>query len=445
MFGLPRVSFTNDLNEIPHDIKANLETFWELLIDPKQAPPLTRNYRTGLAPLDHINEDGTREEKGTFSIDLYDIALKGELQCQIQDTAERYLTDQEGAFIVDNQGMRILKTPFQLAVLPFIYSDDDKTSHHPIIEAIEKEMNYQIERGHVLSRIVYKYCIPSDYLAHIANAGLTVLGARDVVINLLNPADKTTKTERWMHWLAQRAAFILAVIPVIAIAQLYSPLFAIVFFTGTMIANWCAKEFGTFDLAEWLLRDANWLMHFSWEGENLSLKKSIKTAVFFAAMILPVCGAAALGWSSIVLLPWPAFASTGIAGAVLKFSLATSIAFIEATGTFAALGGSLRFFYGLGPRNTQITFNERVYLPTCHPKDHSFEGENESVHLKELERIAKLPEEMQNQAFNNESLRYEGGNQLLQQYRSRLTPAANDQRLPIVDDAPSTDGINYRH
>jgi hypothetical protein len=276
--------FTNDLGEIWGDIKEMISqnSFWY----PKEAPPSVRNVDLAFIPL--LNDE--KKVVGCFVPELYELAKINGLRCQAENPESKR------------------KTPFELAVLPVVYSDQDKKSYLPIQQRMTDEFNYRIEHGLALPPVVNKYQIKSDYLKGLSQIGLTAGSPRAIKLNLINPSEKTTQTERSLHYLAFWAALLLTLDQAYKSSATQTSSIAIpLMIAAPLLTDWCGKEFSTCGTAEHLLREVGATKDNSpITVDKISLKKSLKSLLLLSATTAAAVGVGYATVNGFLALPMPA-------------------------------------------------------------------------------------------------------------------------------------------
>lgn len=352
-----------DLGELWGDFKGIINDNILLWTDPSEAPPTIRNLDAAFMALK------TRDNKpvGTFVPELYELAKVGGLKAQQAEA--KWLASHPRASekakkaqafykaLYNEDGTK--KSPFELAVLPVIYDDQNNKSARPIQKRIEDEFNNRIAQGQALPPTVYKYQIKSDYLRDLHLLNLQTGGPRGIKLNLINPGPKTTIPERATHYIAQRTALLATLLAMVAVTA-GTPMLLAASAIGVMLAKWCGEEFGLFDLGETLLRDirSNFSKDFRL-GEKISVKKTIKTAVLLAALGVAAAAVVSTVWSAMLGMSlWAGVTNTlgATAATGLKYAIAGYMSFLGGLGTL--VGGSVgqRFFWGLGIWDKQIDF-----------------------------------------------------------------------------------------
>lgn len=358
---VPRIGF--DLGEVWQDLKDVAKDAFVLWVDPKEAPPTIRFEDVGFVAL---HKKGTKESHGVFVPELYELAKVRGLKAQQEH--DEWVNNNPKGTNDDRRNQPFFnalyhadytpKSAFELSVLPVIYSDDDKTSARAIQKRVEDEFNNRIERGQPRPPVVFKYQI-SDYLKGLSRIGLESGGPRGIKLNLINPAAKTTMPERIAHYLAQRAALIVTLVAALSIPA-GAPLMFGATALGVMLAKWCGEDFGTYDLAENLLRDIKSIFSKDFAlGEKISLKKTLKTTILLGALGVATVGAASAGWLAIMSLPlWQSgVAALGLSVmSGLQIALAGFMGAMAGMGTFVGGTVAQRFFWGLGIWDKQIDF-----------------------------------------------------------------------------------------
>lgn len=340
--------FKFDLLEIPSDLWGMLRDAFNLHASPKEAPPSTRKIPVGIVS---ILDNAT--PIGCFSPDLYEMAKRGYLRCQREqnDPAE-IINGRKPPYITLNRADGTPKTLFELAVLPITWADNDPQAIKKIRKIIEDEF-YSLKQNRInLPPLEYKFQIASDYLRFLPEkTGLKANVARDLELTLQNPADETPIHERVFHYLAQRSAMILTLVAALLIIPTtasYLPLAL----AGAVLANWCAKEFFTYDLVETLMRDIKSMGYSS--GQPISLKKTLKTAILMSALLATAAAVGYGAWYETLALPFFAAKSGILMGA--HYALTGFVTFFAAAGTLVGGTVAQRFFWGLGIKYKQISF-----------------------------------------------------------------------------------------
>lgn len=388
----------NDLKELVEDFKGTLKGFYTLVKDLSEAPPTIRKQPdVAVARLTH-SEKG---ELGAFAPELYEMAREGTLKAQLEhkawqeaDAATRgalseqpfytqlFYVNADGQPLLDENGQPKQKTPFELAILPHVLNLDggDKRKFNKNIlkceERIRDEFDNLKQKGLEPPLPVHKYRVQADYLRYAERAhGIKVEGVYDIVVNRANPKDALTKMEKWMHWLAQRAAFIATLTGALIVGEIISPAVAVATIVGSVLANLCSKEFGMFGLAESLIRELPRLTFkdiFGNSDTTYSIKKILKTVALLAALVMPTYGAAYLGWESIMLIALPLTKYWGVNMAIQGMQMMLASFFALVGGATLVSGATIaqRYFWGLGVQDTQVPLNDDLVkkLPSVRPK-----------------------------------------------------------------------------
>jgi len=391
---MPRLAF--DVGDLWQDFKTIIKDAYVLWVDPKEAPPTIRHYDIAFKAL--ITKDN--KTVGTFVPELYELAKVKGLRAQQEEaqwlkkhpkaSAQQKKKQSFYAELYTSEGKA--KTPFELSVLPVLYSDDNKKSARGIQKRVEDEFNYRIENGQPLAPTVYKYQI-DDYLKNLGLIGLKAGGPRSIKVNLINPAAKTTLIERAAHYMAQRTALILTMIAVLSLTYTTPLLFGATAL-GVVLAKWCGEEFGAFDLAENLMRDIHSIFSKDFAlGDKISLKKTLKTAVLLSALGVAVYGVFFGSMAGLLALPvWQsaaAYITNASVLSALQYGVAGFASTVAALGTL--VGGTIaqRFFWGLGIWDKQIDFSKEKA-----PKAESFKAKLE-------QKLAKWQHKFENEFSAN--------------------------------------------
>jgi hypothetical protein len=368
--------FDTDLTEIREDLTKMIKGWFNLLLNPKEAPPTVRSPELAFVTLYSFTIEDEEKVKdqpmGVFVPELYELAKLGGLRCQLEKDIKDKTFQTKPPTITLMQD-KCEKTPFELAVLPVAYSDDDEKSYRVIQKVVEEEFNYRIKNNLALPSVSYKYQIKSDYLKGIEKIGLMVDKPRHIKLNLLNPPERTKLLERSLHWIAQRLALFLTIaaailiipkIPMAYVAPAYAGTIIAVAVLGIIIAEWCGKDFSTYSLAETLLREINGFSLKSFRARSVSLKKLIKTTLLLSALLLSGAAAGAGAWFTFMGFHWIVPESVLLAKALMasKYFLATTFALM--TGLSTLIGGLVAqsFFWGVGIWNNQIDFDKEQRL-----------------------------------------------------------------------------------
>ncbi len=347
----------NDLSEIPSDLYEMLHDWWKSHASLKEAPPSTRKKTIGILP---ILKDGA--VIGSFSPDLYEIAEMNYLRCQMEkNDSEVEKSGKKPPYISLKKADGTEKTSFELALLPIAWSDDNPKSIS-IRKVIEEEYNNLMQKGLSLPPIESKYQIAADYLRNLAKTGYKIGAARDVSVTLLNPRDKTSFYERLLHYIAQRAAFLLTITAALLIIPVTSSVYVPLAVLGVFLAQWCGKEFFTFDLTETLMQEMNSRIYSN--GKPISAKKLIKTSLLLGVLLL---AAASIGMGAayeMMSLAWPAATSAVFATLLTAahYLLAGFVGFFAAASTFVGGVASQNYFWGIGIRYKQVDFKDDLTL-----------------------------------------------------------------------------------
>lgn len=366
----------NDVTAIGSDLWNMLKGWLNVLFNPKEAPPTVRSPDLAFVTLFSIKIENQKKVKdkpmGVFVPELYELARIGGLRCQLEKEVKGQIAEIKPPFITLMNGKRE-KTPFELAVLPVDYSDDNEKSYRPIQKVVEEEFNYRIKYGLALPAVVYKYQIKSDYLRDIERINLMVDKPRHIKLNLLNPSDKTKLLERALHWTAQRIALLLTIvaailiipkIPIAYIAPAFTGVIVTVAVLGIIIAEWCGKDFSTYSLAETLLREINSFSLKSPERRSISAKKFIKTTLLLSTLLLSGAAAGAGAWFSFMGFHWIVPEAMILAKALMvtKYFLASTFAVMTALSTWIGGLAAQSFFWGIGIWDNQINFKQQERL-----------------------------------------------------------------------------------
>lgn len=407
---MPRLAF--DIGDLWQDFKTIVKDAYVLWVDPQEAPPTIRHYDVAFMAL----IDKNQKTIGTFVPELYELAKVKGLRAQQEEAA--WLKKHPKAtlkqkmqqpfyaelYTIDGRA----KTPFELAVLPVIYSDDNKKSARGIQKRVEDEFNYRIERRQPLPPTVYKYQLKADYLKNLHLIGLTTGGPRSIKVNLINPGPKTTLVERAAHYMAQRTALILTLIAVLSLTYTTPLLFGAAAL-GVILAKWCGEEFGAFDLAENLMRDIHSIFSKDFIlGDKISLKKVLKTGVLLGALGVGAYGIFFGSMAGLLALPlWQtaaAYITNATALSALQYAVAGFASTVAALGTLVGGTVAQRFFWGLGIWDKQIDFSKEKA-----PKAESFKVRLEQKLAKWQD---KFEQEFKHAAVNDKSVK-EGRGQFI--------------------------------
>lgn len=360
------MAFKLGIYEVFQDIKDILAVEYLLLKDSSQAPPNNRNIHLGFVPLQRRTENGI-EDVGCFVPELYELAKVGQLRCQLEGNAELLRADGTP------------KTPFELAVLPYIFSQNNKKSALPIEKHVVKEYQYRKEHGLPLPAPIYKYTIKPEYLRYIEReTDLIAQGCQGITLNLMNPEAETTKRDRRLHYIAQRSAYFLTLLAAFSATSMATPLVIASALMSTFLISLCANQFGMFGLMETMHRTIDWVTNKnSWTGSDITLARLAKTAVLLGVLVLPAYGAAVGAFEGVMALALPTLTAGSTLASVLGFAqlgLASFAAAIAGVGMFAGAADAQHFFWGLSIfdkqiRGTEVTKEVVDALPKLTQKD----------------------------------------------------------------------------
>ena len=349
---MPRFVF--DLNDIWQDFSEMAKEAYTTWTDPADAPPSIRTHDAAFVCL--LDEQDSCV--GVFVPELYELARVNGLIAQQQEenwlkthpqmTRRNQASLEKQPFYSELYTDGRKKSAFELAVLPIAYSDHDKKSAHLIEKYIEKEIYYRLEQGQALPPVVNKYQIISDYLKDLHLIHLKAGSCRSLKLNILNPKENTRKSERAVHYVAQRSAFLQTLLSAAAVVAL-TPLSLFTSSFRIILSEWCSKDSGLYGLAETLLREikSNFSGEFSL-GDKISLKKLIKSATLVTALGVGTVGIALSTWSHLLTLSlWGAKAFNLGFMPYLKYAIAGYSAFLTGLSTFVGGGIGSTLFLGI--------------------------------------------------------------------------------------------------
>lgn len=391
---MPYLNF--DLNEIWEDlinIFKDSITHWTEL---KKSPPHIRHIDASFVTI--LNKENTNI--GCFVPYLYEIAMIHGLKAQHKE--KQWLARQQYpklqnikkqsfySTLYHPNGRR--KSPFELAVLPIQYSDDDNKSFRNIQNRLENEINFRIENKKPIPPTIYRLNIKSDYLKNIQHINLYAGISRSIKLNILNPEKKTSRVERLMHYLVQVEALFLILIAMISIT--YSSFYLFLLnVLGTILAKWCAKQLGAHQLTETIYREAKSLFSKDFGiGCKISVKKAIKTLMLLGALLVSVYAALISGWHEVLTLPlWNSilnyYNQYYLLVNVSKYFLAGFSALMAALNTFVIGYVTQNYFWGIGVWDKQIDFTNEKEITFNTQINHSISKLNRRMH--KINSIAK--------------------------------------------------------
>ena len=428
------IRLVNDLGQIASDIQSMANGLYVQWTDPKEAPPTMRYIDIAFVPIVHRKSN---KPMGVFVPDLCELAHIGGLKAQIEETD--WMKSNPTATLAQKKqqpfyaqlyhptGRRY--SAFRLALLPVAYSDYDQKAILQIQKHVQTELKFRMNRGLTLLEPIYKYSVTPDYLRDLHILKMKAQGCRAIKVNLQNPADRTTLIERGIHYVAQRIAFFTTFAAAFTVAGLGLTSTAALAVVGTIMAKWCKDEFGTFDLAELLLREIGWLSTKKLrEGEKISLKKSLKTTILVGAL-LAYCGIGAAAYGAYQLIMGYSLPALSIMGYTLplqqaQMALAGVVAASSGLAEFAGALGAVRFFWGADIWYKQIDFSKEI------PSDFEpVEPENLSKFIQKEQNkfLAKLDALNPTQSSENNAVRTE----VLEEFEKLHALALRMQNRPL--------------
>lgn len=371
MWNFGRFTINNDLHQIRGDAMGQMKAAIELFLNPKDAPPINRT-----PPVSVVSLTRGDDHLGTFVVEHFELAQANSLPAQAQHAIWNNLPEETRGALEDQPFYNtlfkpngVMKTPFELALLP--YDHTKPKSRLKVIEYLHlvhadiKAHNDSVRAGGPGSIInlpaVYdKYLVPGDYFKElIENTNIKVKDLDRFTINVRNPAEKTTLFERALHWGAQRISLLMtlgAALTAVTFSLISLPVAAVAVI-GTFLAKWCINEFSTFDLAESLYREYDWISSEKFrEGKVISAKKLLRTSLLFAAILSGVGAAMVGGWA----LGMAAIPELGMAFSLIQYSVAGLLALTAGFSTITGGISTQRFFWGASIWDNQIRMNQEA-------------------------------------------------------------------------------------